>query len=160
MIVNVGMGAKPVLTLRARFGVKSTDDDLKGHPASSGIPLTSKPTWSNMSACSATSAYLSLVSRTAPAAKDGLAWINPGRTWRVPREIGRITGVRVREAAAEIEPTTGTSVKVFARTALVQAHLLAETVGTDVRSNDKQPAMDLTPCERCVYPQSLAVNGN
>lgn len=46
-------------------------------------------------------------------------------------EIKRITGVEVREAAAEVEPATGTVVKVFATGTKVQVFLLAERVPTD-----------------------------
>jgi uncharacterized protein YbcI len=46
-------------------------------------------------------------------------------------EIRRITGVEVREAAAEIEPTTGTVVKVFTNGTKVQVFLLARGVAAD-----------------------------
>ncbi len=52
-------------------------------------------------------------------------------------EIERIIGVKVREAAAEIEPTTGTTVMAFASGTVVQVFLLADTVATDVWSNDR-----------------------
>ena len=55
------------------------------------------------------------------------------------REIERITGVKVREAAAEIEPCTGTVVKVFATGTVVQVFLLADDVETDVWSNGRPP---------------------
>jgi uncharacterized protein YbcI len=41
------------------------------------------------------------------------------------QEIQRITGVPVREAAAEIEPTTGTIVHAFTSGTMVQVFLLA-----------------------------------
>ncbi len=41
------------------------------------------------------------------------------------REIKRITGVDVREAVAEVEPTTGTVVQVFTSGTMVQVFLLA-----------------------------------
>ena len=41
------------------------------------------------------------------------------------REIKRITGVDVREAAAEVEPATGTVVQVFTSGTMVQVFLLA-----------------------------------
>jgi uncharacterized protein YbcI len=47
------------------------------------------------------------------------------------REIKRITGVEVREAAAEVEPTTGTLVKVFTTGTKVQVFLLARGVAAD-----------------------------
>ncbi len=53
------------------------------------------------------------------------------------QEIERITGAKVREATAEIEPNTGTVVKVFATGTVVQVFLLASSVATDVYSNDK-----------------------
>jgi uncharacterized protein YbcI len=52
------------------------------------------------------------------------------------KEIERITGVKVREVAAEIEPTTGTVLKVFSTGTVVQVYLLADSVETDVWSND------------------------
>ena len=44
------------------------------------------------------------------------------------QEIKRITGVEVREATAEVEPTTGTVVKVFTTGTMVQVYLLAHSV--------------------------------
>ena len=44
------------------------------------------------------------------------------------QEIKRITGVEVREAAAEVEPTTGTVVQVFTTGTMVQVFLLAHGV--------------------------------
>jgi uncharacterized protein YbcI len=44
------------------------------------------------------------------------------------QEIKRITGVEVREATAEVEPTTGTVVGVFTSGTTVQVYLLAHGV--------------------------------
>jgi hypothetical protein len=44
------------------------------------------------------------------------------------QEIQRITGVEVRQAAAEVEPKTGTVVKAFTTGAVVQVFLLSESV--------------------------------
>jgi len=44
------------------------------------------------------------------------------------QEIKRITGVDVREAAVEVEPTTGTVVKAFTSGTVVQVFLLADSV--------------------------------
>jgi uncharacterized protein YbcI len=44
------------------------------------------------------------------------------------QEIKRITGVDVREATAEVEPTTGTVVGVFTTGTTVQVYLLAHAV--------------------------------
>jgi uncharacterized protein YbcI len=44
------------------------------------------------------------------------------------QEIKRITGAEVREAAAEVEPTTGTMVQVFTTGTSVQVYLLAHAV--------------------------------
>jgi uncharacterized protein YbcI len=44
------------------------------------------------------------------------------------REIGRITGTEVREAAAEIEPATGAVVHAFTTGTMVQVFLLAHGV--------------------------------
>jgi len=43
-------------------------------------------------------------------------------------EIKRITGVEVREAVAEVEPTTGAVVQAFTRSAMVQVFRLAQSV--------------------------------
>ena len=48
------------------------------------------------------------------------------------QEIKRITGVEVREATAEVEPTTGTVVGVFTTGTTVQVYLLAHTVPADI----------------------------
>jgi len=48
------------------------------------------------------------------------------------QEIKRITGVEVREAAAEIEAITGTVVKVFTTGTVVQVYLLARGVPVNV----------------------------
>jgi uncharacterized protein YbcI len=44
------------------------------------------------------------------------------------QEIKRITGVEVREATAEVEPTTGTVVQAFTTGTVVQVYLLASDV--------------------------------
>jgi uncharacterized protein YbcI len=44
------------------------------------------------------------------------------------QEIQRITGVEVREATAEVEPSTGTVVQVFTTGTVVQVFLLAGSV--------------------------------
>lgn len=44
------------------------------------------------------------------------------------KEIQRITGVDVREAAVEVEPATGTVVKAFTTGTVVQVFLLADSV--------------------------------
>ena len=50
------------------------------------------------------------------------------------QEIKRITGVAVREAAAEVEASTGTVAKVFTSGTVVQLFLLARSVPTDTWS--------------------------
>ena len=50
------------------------------------------------------------------------------------QEIKRITGVEVREATAEVEPTTGTVVGVFTTGTTVQVYLLAHSVPVDAWS--------------------------
>ena len=47
------------------------------------------------------------------------------------QEIKRITGVDVREAAAEVEPTTGTVVQIFTTGTMVQVFQLAQHVPPD-----------------------------
>lgn len=49
-------------------------------------------------------------------------------------EIRKITGVEVREAAAEIEPASGTVMKVFTTGTVVQVFLLAHSVPADTWS--------------------------
>jgi uncharacterized protein YbcI len=51
-------------------------------------------------------------------------------------EIKRITGVDVREATAEIEPTTGTVIQVFTTGTVVQVFRLAESVPSDTWSGN------------------------
>ena len=53
------------------------------------------------------------------------------------RQIKRITGVEVREAAAEVETATGTVVKVFTSGTVVQVYLLAHSVPADTWSGTK-----------------------
>jgi uncharacterized protein YbcI len=50
------------------------------------------------------------------------------------QEIERITGVGVHEAAAEVEPATGTVVKVFVSGTVVQVFLLADSLGMETWS--------------------------
>jgi uncharacterized protein YbcI len=52
------------------------------------------------------------------------------------KEIRRITGVDVREATAEVEPSTGTIVGVFTSGTTVQVYLLAHPVTSDTWSGD------------------------
>ena len=53
------------------------------------------------------------------------------------QEIKRITGVEVREAAAEVETATGTVVKVFTSGTVVQVFLLARGVPAETWSGNK-----------------------
>lgn len=55
------------------------------------------------------------------------------------QEIKRITGVEVREAAAEIEPTTGTVVQAFTTGTVVQVYLLACEVPSETWSGSGSP---------------------
>jgi uncharacterized protein YbcI len=52
------------------------------------------------------------------------------------QEIKRITGVEVREAAAEVETGTGTVVQVITTGTVVQVFLLAHSVSADTWSGD------------------------
>jgi uncharacterized protein YbcI len=47
------------------------------------------------------------------------------------QEIQRITGVEVREAAAEVEPATGAVMQLFASSTVVQVFLLSRSVPAD-----------------------------
>ena len=48
------------------------------------------------------------------------------------QEIRKITGIEVREAAAEVETATGTVVHAFTTGAMVQVFLLAQGISKDV----------------------------
>ena len=50
------------------------------------------------------------------------------------QEIQRITGEKVREATAEVEPSTGTVVQVFTKGTMVQVFLLAHGVPAETWS--------------------------
>jgi uncharacterized protein YbcI len=50
------------------------------------------------------------------------------------QEIQRITGMEVREAAAEIEPASGAVVQAFTTGTVVQVYLLAGSAATDAWS--------------------------
>jgi uncharacterized protein YbcI len=54
-------------------------------------------------------------------------------------EIHRITGVNVREAAAEIEPATGTVVHAFTSGTMVQVFLLAKPVTEETWTSTPTP---------------------
>jgi uncharacterized protein YbcI len=80
-------------------------------------------------------------------------FVNSSQSLR--EEIKRITGVEVREAVAEVEPTTGAVVQAFTRSAMVQVFRMAGNVpdgswsGSGCRrsqrrlsrSNSRRPAM-------------------
>src|SRR6185369_4715449 len=57
------------------------------------------------------------------------------------QEIKRITGVEVREATTEVEPTTGTVVQAFTTGTVVQLFLLARDVPTETWSGSGSPAL-------------------
>jgi uncharacterized protein YbcI len=60
-------------------------------------------------------------------------------------EIKRITGVEVREATAEIEPTTGTVVQAFTTGTVVQVFLLACDVASETWSSNGSPSNNVSP---------------
>jgi uncharacterized protein YbcI len=55
------------------------------------------------------------------------------------QEIKRITGVEVREATAEVEPTSGTVVQAFTTGTVVQVYLLACDVPSETWSGSGSP---------------------
>jgi uncharacterized protein YbcI len=55
------------------------------------------------------------------------------------KEIKRITGVKVREAAAEVEPTTGAVVHAFTSGTMVQVFQLAQGVPADTWNGSRPP---------------------
>jgi uncharacterized protein YbcI len=57
------------------------------------------------------------------------------------KEIKRITGVEVREAAAEFEPSTGTVVHAFTNGTVVQVFLLACDVPSETWSGSESPVL-------------------
>jgi uncharacterized protein YbcI len=63
------------------------------------------------------------------------------------QEIKRITGVEVREATAEVEPSTGTVVGVFTTGNTVQVYQLASSVPADTWSGIG-PGAQTAPMER------------
>ncbi len=66
------------------------------------------------------------------------------------QEIKRITGVEVREATAEVEPSTGTVVGVFTTGTTVQVYLLAHTVPSDTWSGNGSGEQSMkTECLPC-----------
>jgi uncharacterized protein YbcI len=66
------------------------------------------------------------------------------------QEIKRITGVEVREATAEVEPTSGTVVQAFTTGTVVQVFLLAEGVPAGSWSGngngDQSQKTEVLPC--------------
>jgi hypothetical protein len=56
------------------------------------------------------------------------------------KEIRRITGVKVREAAAEVEPTTGAVVHAFTSGTMVQVFQLAHGIPADTWSGKDRGA--------------------
>jgi uncharacterized protein YbcI len=63
-------------------------------------------------------------------------FVNSSQSLR--EEITRITGVKVREAVAEVEPTTGDVVQAFTKSAMVQVFRLAQNVPDDSWSSPEQ----------------------
>jgi uncharacterized protein YbcI len=59
------------------------------------------------------------------------------------REIKRITGVEVREAAAQVEAATGSVVQVFTTGTMVQLFLLARDMPADTWSSIPAPTAPL-----------------
>ena len=52
-------------------------------------------------------------------------------------EINRISGRVVREAATEVEPTTGSVVHAFTTGSMVQVYLLSKNIPTEARSGER-----------------------
>ena len=61
------------------------------------------------------------------------------------QEIKRITGVEVREAAAEVEPATGTVVAVFTTGTVVHVYLLARSIPTETWNASGSDAQQRPP---------------
>jgi uncharacterized protein YbcI len=59
------------------------------------------------------------------------------------QEINRITGMKVREATAEIEPASGAVVQAFTTGAVVQVFLLAGDVPTETWSENESASKNL-----------------
>lgn len=58
------------------------------------------------------------------------------------QEIARITGVKLREAAGEVEATTGAVVHAFTTGTMVQVFLLAEPVPADAWNGSEERPND------------------
>src|SRR6267378_1374113 len=58
------------------------------------------------------------------------------------QEIKAITGMEVREATAQVEPTTGAVVQAFTTGTVVQVFLLAGSASTETWSGDGQASKD------------------
>jgi uncharacterized protein YbcI len=61
-------------------------------------------------------------------------------------EIKRITGVDVREAAAEVEPASGTVIQVFTSGSMVQVFQMAKTISAETWNGSK-PVNNVTQPE-------------
>jgi uncharacterized protein YbcI len=61
------------------------------------------------------------------------------------RDIKRITGVDVREAAVQVDSVTGTVVKAFSSGTVVQVFLLADKVATGAWSGSGRDGQDGSP---------------
>ena len=65
------------------------------------------------------------------------------------QEIQRITGMAVREAAAEVEPASGAVVQAFTTGSVVQVFLLAGSVPTETWSGNGLATFEAVLLERC-----------
>ena len=66
------------------------------------------------------------------------------------QEIQRITGVQVREAAAEVETATGTVMHAFTSGTMVQVFLLAEHLSPSDWNEDEEATNPEPECEPAV----------
>src|SRR5439155_338924 len=133
---------------------------MKGAPAVPRGPLTSMPTWSNTPECFTTSAFFSLsVARDSPPRRKLMNKLKSTRSKEIDPTAGDgvagdggagdgvagegvagdgVAGDGVREAAAEVETTTGAVVHAFTTGAVVQVFLLAGNVPSGAWSGDGQ----------------------
>jgi len=88
---------------------------------------------------------LSPAERTMAQSPDGAAQVQEfhrqlftSSSQSLREEIRRITGVEVREAAAEVETATGTVVQVFTTGTMVQVFLLASGIPTETWNGNEK----------------------
>ena len=127
-------GSRPTMAQEIAEAVIAFQQQTTGHAPKAATVVLSQDTL-----------VITLHEALSPAEKD-LARMSPEGTAQVKEfhrqlfcnssqslreDIKRITGVAVREAVAEIEPTTGAVVQAFTSSAMVQVFRLVQSVPAD-----------------------------